>query len=269
MAHRAPFLLLGACLFAARGAASDGSCTFYTTDSTNCADNNCGQCFNAGGRPGVKCTSQSTGNVGYECPADVDEKAAQAHRAAGKKDLKGPHAAVHAAVHAAAHAAGFAHGHHHAGDAPNGLAFACMDWSFGSSAMRSAEASFADRTGDDVFMGVGTYGTADDSQRGLGACYRMTVEGVAKDIIAQSINTGSDVAGNQFDLQMGAGGTGLFNTCAGSPTSMYAGGVDVWGCVYGGIDNATACAGLPTYPQVAHTRACPPALILRVTGQFA
>ena len=59
-----------------------------------------------------------------------------------------------------------------------------------------------------MFFGVGTYGTADDEQNGLGACYRLTAEGVAKDIIAQSINTGHDVAGNQFDLQIGAGGAG-------------------------------------------------------------
>lgn len=66
----------------------------------------------------------------------------------------------------------------------------------------------------------------------------------------QSINTGSDVAGNQFDLQMGAGGAGMFDVCAGASASMYEGPMDVWGCVYGGIDNATACHALPVYPRV-------------------
>lgn len=129
------------------------------------------------------------------------------------------------------------------------LTFACMDWTFGSSAMRAAETSFRKSSGENVFFGVGTFGTADDEQNGLGACYRLTVDGVAKDIIAQSINTGHDVAGNQFDLQIGAGGAGAFNTCAGSDRSMYGGGTDVWGCQYGGVDNRTACADLPEYPQ--------------------
>ena len=105
------------------------------------------------------------------------------------------------------------------------------------------------RTGEDVFFGVGTFGTAADKQRGLGACYRLTVDGVTKDIIAQSINTGSDVAGNQFDLQIGAGGAGAFNTCAGDGRSMFPGSVSSWGCQYGGVDSIDACNGLPTYPR--------------------
>merc|ERR1719229_665520 len=103
--------------------------------------------------------------------------------------------------------------------------------------MRQAESAFAQQSGEDVFFGVGTFGVAKeaDPQQGLGACYRMTVEGVAKDIIAQSINTGFDVAGNQFDLQMGAVGTGAHNTCAGSHEggSMFPGSTSVWGCQYG------------------------------------
>lgn len=124
-----------------------------------------------------------------------------------------------------------------------------MDWTLGSSAMRTAEKAFTSRTGEDVFFGVGTYGTAADPLNGLAACYRLTVEGVAKDIIAQSINTGHDVAGTQFDLQIGAGGAGAFNNCAGDARSMYSGDVGVWGCQYGGVDNRSACASLPTYPQ--------------------
>jgi len=135
-------------------------------------------------------------------------------------------------------------------DGPTGeLAFACMDWSFGSTAMQAAEASFKASAGEDVYFGVGTFGTSADEQKGLGACYRLTVEGVDKDIIAQSINTGHDVDGNQFDLQMGAGGAGEFNTCAGGERSMYAGDVSQWGCQYGGIDNVSQCARLPTYPR--------------------
>mmetsp|Transcript_13428 Transcript_13428/g.47337 ORF Transcript_13428/g.47337 Transcript_13428/m.47337 type:complete len:363 (-) Transcript_13428:366-1454(-) len=128
------------------------------------------------------------------------------------------------------------------------VTYACMDWTFGSSAMRAAEASFNVANAEDVFLGVGTYGTSEDPQWGIGACYRLRVEGLGKDIIAQSINTGHDVAGSQFDLQIGAGGAGAFNTCAGGAGSMYSGGRDAWGCVYGGVDTREACAKLPTYP---------------------
>lgn len=118
--------------------------------------------------------------------------------------------------------------------------------------MRRAEAAFHGRTGEDVFLGVGTYGTSADPQRGLGACYRLRAEGVAKDIIAQSINTGWDVAGDQFDLQIGAGGAGAFNTCAGGQGSMFPGSRDAWGCQYGGVDSLEACSALPPSPRAAH-----------------
>ncbi|CAE7256970.1 ABHD10, partial [Symbiodinium sp. CCMP2456] len=55
--------------------------------------------------------------------------------------------------------------------------------------MRSGEAQFQQQTGEKVYFGVGTYGTTTDPQRGLGACYRLKVEGVDRDIIAQSVNT--------------------------------------------------------------------------------
>ena len=52
-------------------------------------------------------------------------------------------------------------------EGPDGdLTFACMDWSFGSTAMTKAEASFMAESGEDVFFGVGTYGTASDTQNG-------------------------------------------------------------------------------------------------------
>lgn len=130
--------------------------------------------------------------------------------------------------------------------------FACMDWTFGSNAMRSAEASFRAQAGQDVYFGVGTYGTSDDKQRGLGACYRLKVDGMDKDIIAQSINTGWDVHGNQFDLQIAAGGTGAFNNCAGREGSMFPGGQSAWGCTYGGVDSYEACRALPKSPRQSH-----------------
>ena len=70
--------------------------------------------------------------------------------------------------------------------------------------------------------------------QGLGACYRLQVRAtdcsdrlggaaLERDIIAQSVNTGFDVSNIQFDLQMGNGGTGAFNNCAGDDWSMYPG----------------------------------------------
>lgn len=67
-------------------------------------------------------------------------------------------------------------------------------------------------------------------------------------IIVQAINTGSDVSGNQLDLQIGDGGAGAFNTCAGDATSMYPGSYAAWGDVYGGVHHKSECAGLPKYP---------------------
>eukprot|EP00929_Paragymnodinium_shiwhaense_P045945 TRINITY_DN23416_c0_g1_i1.p1 TRINITY_DN23416_c0_g1~~TRINITY_DN23416_c0_g1_i1.p1 ORF type:complete len:366 (-),score=80.66 TRINITY_DN23416_c0_g1_i1:216-1313(-) len=134
------------------------------------------------------------------------------------------------------------------------MAFACMDWTFGSAGMKKAEEAFNSRAGDDVRFGVGTYGTSDDIQRGLGACYRLSVDGMDKDLIVQSINTGSDVTGNQFDLQIGDGGAGAFNTCAGGSdpghNTMYPGTYDEsnWGKQYGGVDNKAQCKNLPKYP---------------------
>jgi hypothetical protein len=133
-----------------------------------------------------------------------------------------------------------------------------MDWTFGSQGMQQAEAAFKQRTGEDVYFGVGTFGTSDDVQRGLGACYRLQIGteggGVAKDLLLQSINTGSDVSGFQFDLQVGDGGAGAFDTCAGGSTpghdSMYPGpySEDTWGHIYGGADTREQCKNLPALP---------------------
>merc|ERR1712187_266432 len=113
------------------------------------------------------------------------------------------------------------------------------------------------RTDNDVFFGVGTFGTGDDAQRGLGACYRIQVEGMEKDLLVQSINTGSDVSGFQFDLQVGDGGAGLFNTCAGGSSpghdTMYPGPYsdDTWGRQYGGADTRSQCKNLPAFPSIS------------------
>jgi len=134
---------------------------------------------------------------------------------------------------------------------PDGdVAFACMDWTFGSTAQKAAEASYNCRSGKDpVYFGVGTYGTSDDAMGGLGVCVLLDVDGMDRKIVAQSINTGFDVAGNQFDLQIGAGGAGAFNTCAGGAGSMYPGSKKVWGKQYGGLSYKANCSNLPPYPR--------------------
>jgi hypothetical protein len=70
-----------------------------------------------------------------------------------------------------------------------------------------------------------------------------------RELIVQSVNTGSDVSGNQFDLQVGAGGAGAFNNCAGKDGSMFPGATDVWGHQYGGPDSSSECDELPPFTQ--------------------
>jgi len=183
---------------------SSSSCEVYTNQTDNCAQSNCGRCFNPGGRTGVMCLN--SGGSGYYCAADSPSYSDQV------------------------------------------IAFACMDWTFGSQSLKKAEESFNSKQNENVYFGFGTFGTSSDLMRGLGICYRMSVEGVDKDLIVQSINTGSDVAGNQFDLQVGNGGTGAFNNCAGKSWSMYPDGYD-WGQVYGGSTTRQDCSKLPLYPQ--------------------
>ncbi len=122
---------------------------------------------------------------------------------------------------------------------------------------------------DYVWLGVGTFGTADDPMQGLGNCYRLSIVDtecggspdagapIERNIIAQSVNTGSDVANIQFDLQMGNGGTGAFNNCAGQGWSMFPGEFtyEIWGDQYGGSpfrdssEGSPSCDDLPPYPQ--------------------
>eukprot|EP01064_Diplonema_japonicum_P018896 TRINITY_DN27593_c0_g1_i1.p1 TRINITY_DN27593_c0_g1~~TRINITY_DN27593_c0_g1_i1.p1 ORF type:complete len:333 (+),score=30.61 TRINITY_DN27593_c0_g1_i1:72-1070(+) len=129
-------------------------------------------------------------------------------------------------------------------------AFACMDWTFGSTYMRAAEHEFNKTENLSVYFGVGSFGS-DDPMSGLGMCLRLAVEGVDRDIIVQSINTGGDVQGNQFDMQVGDGGFGANNKCAGGSGKMYPGTTATWGHEYGGVDNRSACSGLPKYPVIS------------------
>tara|TARA_B100000949_G_scaffold152839_1_gene134288 strand:- start:134 stop:1231 length:1098 start_codon:yes stop_codon:yes gene_type:complete len=138
----------------------------------------------------------------------------------------------------------------------NACAYACMDWTLGSLQMKNAEQRFKTNTGQDVHFGVGTFmGEGDEvgTDKHLGSCFRLVFRDGQKDIIAQVVNTGYDMTNpNQFDIQMGAGGMGAFNACAGdADISMYPGGKAPWGLVYGGVQNEVDCSNLPEYPVVA------------------
>lgn len=187
-----------------------GGCTAYSKASTNCAGTDYSAKCGACFNAGARGGVICPGErTGYQCPPDEP-------------------------------------------DEPGGMAFACMDWTFGSTAMVAAEASYNGRGGGDpVYFGVGTYGVdySSDQMGGLGMCVRMEIEGLRRDVIAQSINTGHDVSGNQFDLQIGAGGAGAFNTCAGDASSMFPGPKKAWGHQYGGPAKKEQCKALPPYPR--------------------
>jgi len=201
----------------------EGDCHVYDQNEWSECKNDCGRCFNPNGRSTtadvkvVLCEQEST--TGYLCQ-------------------------------------------------PDSRAYACMDWTFGSQKMQRQELLFEERTGEHVWFGVGTFGTDEDEMQGLGNCYRMKVQdtncedplgGLAleRDIIAQAINTGSDVANIQFDLQIGNGGTGAYNSCAGQSSSMFPGPWTeaVWGAPYGGCEyrdsseGSPSCDDLPPYTQ--------------------
>mmetsp|Transcript_4978 Transcript_4978/g.11685 ORF Transcript_4978/g.11685 Transcript_4978/m.11685 type:complete len:417 (-) Transcript_4978:65-1315(-) len=187
-----------------------GTCNSFQEKTDNCAGDWQGKKCGACFNPGARAGAKCKGaHPGYSCPPD-------------KPDSGGD------------------------------MAFACMDWSFGSTGMMAAEASYNCRSGTaPVFFGVGTYGVdqGQDPMGGLGQCVQLHVLGLDREIIAQSINTGHDVSVNQFDLQMGAGGTGLFNTCAGDVSSMFPGPKNVWGHQFGGLENRSQCSRLPKYPR--------------------
>jgi hypothetical protein len=141
---------------------------------------------------------------------------------------------------------------------PNGapstasLAYACMDWNVGSAAMVSAQVK-ASMNGTH-FFGVGSFG---GDGTNMGKCYEVSLSNVQQKGLFQVINQGGDVSTNQFDLQMGDGGFGLFDGCA-APTSkgatpMFAGSKADFGTQYGGWTSKADCAKLPSKPQTLAT----------------
>lgn len=114
--------------------------------------------------------------------------------------------------------------------------------------MQAREKAYNDRTGDSVFFGVGSYG---NDQTRAGNCYRVTAQGVSRDLIVQVVNQGGDVPDGNFDLQTGDGGYGLFDACVqdGSGVPQFDGVGSQWGAIYGGWSDISGCDNLPVYPH--------------------
>ena len=127
--------------------------------------------------------------------------------------------------------------------------------------MTNQECVYRERTSESVYFGVGSFGT--QAENTMGKCYRMEVSGMDAPVIAQVVNTGSDVHTGQFDLQQMAGGIGLCNaltahtdgfsdgeTSGDALYPMFAGDNTVWGPLkYGGFQDRSGCAAIPEYPD--------------------
>lgn len=64
------------------------------------------------------------------------------------------------------------------------------------------------------------------------ACYELRFEKDIPRMVVQVGNTGADLAGNQFDIQVPGGGFGIFDACS---KQWNLPKKDSWGCRYGGI----------------------------------
>lgn len=147
-----------------------------------------------------------------------------------------------------------------AGD-PSDYSYMCMDWTVGSNRMLAAQAAYLQAENDDVIFGVGTDGCTQTGN--MGGCYRITYGASGaksaaqpKDLIVQAVNSGSDVACPQFDLQVGVGGQGANNNCVlsdASTTPMFMGTQADFGEIYGGWANKADCSKTPSlrYPSAA------------------
>jgi len=80
------------------------------------------------------------------------------------------------------------------------------------------------------------------------ACFALSFTSaplVGKTMVVQVTNTGGDVGGNQFDLQIPGGGVGIFNGCS----SQWGAPSDGWGSRYGGVSSDSDCSQLPAQLQ--------------------
>ena len=104
----------------------------------------------------------------------------------------------------------------------------------GSTAMLNAAEE--DGKGSTHIFGVGSFGSGPSN---MGKCFEVTISSTSKKGLFQVVNEGADVSSGQFDVQMGAGGFGMYNGCASPTTSgaspMFGVSSSVFGDTYGGI----------------------------------
>eukprot|EP01038_Epipyxis_sp_PR26KG_P006175 gene6175-8505_t len=135
--------------------------------------------------------------------------------------------------------------------------YSCVDWIMGSHAMKQKEASFNATTGQKVYFAVGSY--AYDTTR-AGLCYRMTVQGLDRDIIGQVINIGGSILDGSFEAIMADGSFESGNGIACIPeftgVPQYMGTKDEWN--YLGALDPSRCSMLPKYPECMDVNKPPP-----------
>ncbi len=144
---------------------------------------------------------------------------------------------------------------------PEAYLYMCMDWTMGSIKMTAAEEAFRARTNISVYFGVGTDGCLQTLNSG--GCYRLTYSAptgyslaLKRDLILQAVNSGGDVHCPQFDVQVGVGGQGIHNNCAGNGSRPLTDNLTIFdatqsemGRQYGGWDNRADCSKSPDKPQ--------------------
>ncbi|XP_066150530.1 endoglucanase-like [Euwallacea fornicatus] len=90
-------------------------------------------------------------------------------------------------------------------------------------------------------------GGVDTSKCGI--CLKMTFTTTSiagKTMIVQTVNTGSDLGQNHFDIQIPGGGVGIFTRGCSSQWNAPSSG---WGAQYGGVSSDSECNNLPSQLQ--------------------
>ena len=142
-----------------------------------------------------------------------------------------------------------------------------MSWSCPHLMLLSPDMINAARTdrNDWALYGVAGIGQTSD----CGKCFQLEITGgdqpSPNKFIVQAVNTGSDVGSGQFDILMGAGGFGIYDSCSSNcqngqvcsgghcNAAMYSGNFHSWtpdnNCYGGGVHDANSCDSLVTTPS--------------------
>jgi hypothetical protein len=79
------------------------------------------------------------------------------------------------------------------------MAYQCVDWTAGSSAMQTRENMYFNATRDKVYFAVGSYGM--DSSRAVN-CYRVSTDNIDRDIIMQVVDQDYSGVTNNIRIQL-------------------------------------------------------------------